>query len=660
MTAHAGRTGSCPRRGPTRWLGVVCVALAAVGAAGQPNEPAETKATVIEGQVVNYFGAGVQGVQVTVTRRAEGTEQPPPLAATITNETGDFRLVVPEVISGAVTVAMTASGYAPATREVEIDPADELPPFVDVELAGSGVLAGTVHDARTDQPVAGANVTIVGDFRQLSAKSNEQGAFEIAGLLPGRVIIITDADRYGREQAPLGIAQGPGERTDVEVLADPRAESTTGISKDATGRLMVKLKPERVVHLRLEDGQHQPIAGVLVECLDEARQDFRTLAADAEGKLTIRGINYDTRALALRLAHEDYVSSDLFDRLLNLPADPLESTHILTMQPAGAIEGTITDRSTRQPLNGARVMVGRDANGRLPREWSDFEGAYRINGVPPGGQVVTVHLADHAPELFAVEVAAGQTTKLDVKLGPAAQVGGLVVTADGKPVPGVHVMATSWRDCRTLGLQAMTDQDGRFVIANAPADEFLVALRHPGYEQLDNQPVRPPKTDHTFTLQAGSGGGAMPPAKVNVGDQAPEFKLVTLDGQTLTLADCRGRTILLDFWATWCGPCVAELPELKNVHRDFGQRRDFAMIGVSLDDDERALAKFVETQKITWPQAVGRPGGAQQAVDAYGVFAIPATFLIGPDGKVIAKDLRGPGIKAELAKNLSQGRGPGS
>jgi peroxiredoxin len=628
--------------------------LAVACLADQPPDAKESKTTVIEGQVFNHYGAGVNGARVSVTRPPTGAESPPELATAATNQTGDFQLVIPEVVAGGVVVTVSAPGYATATRQVEIDPADEFPAFVDVELAGSGALGGLVRDARTDKPIAGATVMVMAVFRQLSADTDEQGAFTIRGLLPGEIKVMADAGGFGREQCQVMTRQGPGDRTELELPPPLGPDDHRGMSLDEAGRLIISLKPERICHVHTVDDKGKPVGGVLVECLDEARQDFRTLATDADGKLTIRGLNYDTRTLALRLSHEQYVSSEEFDRTVELPAEQLESSHTLTMQPAGVLTGTITDRATRRPLNGARVLVGSHGYDRMPRDWSDFEGRYRITGVSPGRQAVTVHLADHAPELLEIDVTAGETTTLDVKLDPASVVGGVVVDLQGQPIASAHVMAVQWRDHRTLGLQAISDFNGRFVIPNAPADEFLVTLRHVRYQPLENQAIQAPGTDHRFELTPGAGRGQLPEAKLKVGDDAPAFELTTLDGQKLRLADLKGKTVLLDFWATWCGPCVAEIPSIRAVFESFGQRRDFVLIGASLDQDRTALERFIKDRRMDWPQVFGREGGAERASDAYGVFAIPAAFLIGPDGKIKALDLRGPDLKTQVAKVLDQ------
>ncbi|GAC1449808.1 MAG: hypothetical protein NVSMB9_33870 [Isosphaeraceae bacterium] len=141
---------------------------------------------------------------------------------------------------------------------------------------------------------------------------------------------------------------------------------------------------------------------------------------------------------------------------------------------------------------------------------------------------------------------------------------------------------------------------------------------------------------------------------VEVGDPAPPLAAKTLDGKSLKLEDYRGRYVLLDYWATWCTPCVAELPDLKEVHAAFGNDKRFVMIGLSLDEETDAPRKFVTERGIPWVQVSLGSGSDNSVARDYGVQSIPATFLIGPDGKVIAKGMRGKQIKEVVARALGK------
>src|SRR5262249_52887643 len=135
---------------------------------------------------------------------------------------------------------------------------------------------------------------------------------------------------------------------------------------------------------------------------------------------------------------------------------------------------------------------------------------------------------------------------------------------------------------------------------------------------------------------------------VKPGDRAPDFEVKTLDGKILRLTDFRGKYVLLDFWATWCAPCRAETPNLKDVYDTFCGNPRFAMIGLSLDRTVDAPINYAKKEDLPWYQGFLGDKAKTKLPDEYGVEAIPATFLIDPAGKVIATELRGGGVAAAV------------
>jgi thiol-disulfide isomerase/thioredoxin len=135
---------------------------------------------------------------------------------------------------------------------------------------------------------------------------------------------------------------------------------------------------------------------------------------------------------------------------------------------------------------------------------------------------------------------------------------------------------------------------------------------------------------------------------IDPGDAAPDFSVKTLAGKDLTLSSLRGQYVLLDFWATWCGPCVAELPNIKAAYDAYGKDPRVVMISVSLDEKADDAKKYVDKNGMLWNQ-VFQPGEWNAPiVQAYSVQSIPSIFLIGPTGTVIAKDLRGDAINSAI------------
>ena len=137
------------------------------------------------------------------------------------------------------------------------------------------------------------------------------------------------------------------------------------------------------------------------------------------------------------------------------------------------------------------------------------------------------------------------------------------------------------------------------------------------------------------------------------GEEAPLFQIRTADGKPLSLKDYRGKYVLLDFWATWCGPCIAENPRLLEVYAAYGSRNDFVMIGMSQDKEPGPAADFFRDKKIPWIN--GHLGSAGwDILQRYNVPVIPEIMLIGPDGKLIARGLRGKEIMKTVAQHLDR------
>lgn len=137
------------------------------------------------------------------------------------------------------------------------------------------------------------------------------------------------------------------------------------------------------------------------------------------------------------------------------------------------------------------------------------------------------------------------------------------------------------------------------------------------------------------------------------GKPFPAFAVTGLDGKPLSLEDYKGKVVLVDFWATWCGPCVAELPNViaaYETHHSSG----FEIVGISLDSDERKLDSFIEENNMPWRQFFDGRGWKNELAQKYGVRSIPATFLLDEDGVIIGRNLRGAALEQAVAAALAQ------
>jgi len=140
----------------------------------------------------------------------------------------------------------------------------------------------------------------------------------------------------------------------------------------------------------------------------------------------------------------------------------------------------------------------------------------------------------------------------------------------------------------------------------------------------------------------------IPKGPLDVGDDAPDIKLSDPSGKIVSLSSLKGKVVLIDFWASWCGPCRMENPNVVKAYNTY-KDKGFTIFSVSLDNSKDNWANAIQKDGLIWPNHVSDLKGWQSsAAKLYSVQSIPATFLIGKDGKIVAKNLRGGSLEATL------------
>ncbi|WP_068770854.1 TlpA family protein disulfide reductase [Termitidicoccus mucosus] len=134
-----------------------------------------------------------------------------------------------------------------------------------------------------------------------------------------------------------------------------------------------------------------------------------------------------------------------------------------------------------------------------------------------------------------------------------------------------------------------------------------------------------------------------------------DIAYTAIDGREVDLKKLRGKVVLIDFWATWCGPCIAELPEMKKVHAAYHDK-GFEIVGISLDSerDKQKLLKFIEKESMPWPQYFDGKGWQNKFAVEYAITGIPAMFLLDQEGKVVSTNARGGKLETEVRRLLGE------
>ncbi len=610
--------------------------LSVANAGDQEKTTPPDKIILAEGQVFDHNGAGVKDATVQLYT-IEDTDQSNLIAETKTDTYGEFAIRHDQKRTGPHKVVFRKEGYTSVSSEVELGEDVEWPPYIDISFTGNLTLTGIVVRASDNTPIEGATVTAQSIALERSATTDEKGSFTVDGVVADGGSVTVDATDFAQF------------KTTLESLgnADP---------------LNIKLLPDRILNFKTVDWQGQPIPDVEVNLLDPESRRTYNATSDEEGRFVLRGISLSTTILRSQVSHPDYVSDKDYTNELQLPElteDNRESQHTLNLLSAGRIKGIITEADGKSTIQGVRVTIGADLNVGQLKHWTRLDGTYHIGGVPPGKNIITAYVRGYAPKLVRVDIKPNERTDVNFELTPSRGAGGILLNQDDDPVANAYVYATSWQGASTLGIQSISNDKGEFYFDTIPDEPFEIAIQAQGYEPLSEQKITPGKTDHRFELATAKERPSKIADKLKLDQPFPEITVVTTDGTKIDLNKPGGKFLFVDFWATWCGPCVVEIPNLITLNKNLGDRDDFLIVSISIDTPNQAsqVKRFAKKKKMTWPLVTGKDSNAIEAADKCGVNAIPKTFLIAPDGKLIAQDLFGPTLTAQVKAFLDKEKG---
>ncbi len=372
--------------------------------------------------------------------------------------------------------------------------------------------------------------------------------------------------------------------------------------------------------------------------------------------------------------------------------DDFAKTGTLVLQPWGKIEGEL--RIGRQPAPNQQVEFCPDPIQRGGKFYNltygysaltDKQGRFTFDRVVP----VAGDVSRNIPNASGGFPAWGWQEHALVKPGQTARV---QLGGRGRPVIGCIVLdgapatTVDWTKNQPVTIRvpllevkdsltwrcfgSYFDKEGRFRVNDVPAGkyELEVIVNSDAYPKVrgDEAVIGSLRT----TIIVPEAPDARPDVPIDLGaitvglfetlkagDLAPDFTVPRIAGEgrgdTLKLSDYRGKLILLDFWATWCGPCRAEMPAIKDIQKTFGGDGRFQMISISLDNTAEAAKRYIKEEGLLWAHGfTGNLLTGASVSNVYRVRQIPTTFLIGPDSRILARNLRGTELKEAVRKAL--------
>lgn len=612
----------------------------------------------VKGVVRNERGLPESGATVRWITNALGADR----RVTTTDAKGAFEL---EDIYNIQSMAMVmAPGHATAFIPLEADVTEG----IEVTLEPERIVGGRVVNS-AGEPIGGVRVIprmtfVLEDmrdirwFNDLAAMTAADGKFELTRL-PAHDVTFDFLKAGLNEERNRSL-----ETSSENVVTIAAGGAIRGKVVDRAGRPVSD-------YILLVQPSNKPLAGKKSGSMFAGYTGIGIHFSNADGEFVVSDLEADRthRVIAVVDGYSDAVA----DPVLSYPSDRLPGADelVLRVNPPKTLSVRAVDWKLEKPVEGARIQLV-DRNPDYDIQWGyDDQGWDRwielTTNAAGRGTFASTGMGEgavlaRAPGYGRQRVKwRGAEDAIEIALDREAIVRGTAADDAGRILADGGVRLSDKKGNHYQATISPSDL-GRFAFDELPAGSYTLSI------ERDNQRL----FEKTFELRAGdtfdvdvdslavmrrpstNATIVTRPNPLDLGVTAPEFQAERMGGGEVRLKDYRGKYVLLDFWATWCGPCVEETPHLRAVFDAYGDDDRFVMIRLSLDSAVSDARDYVEQNGMGWVQGFLGDWSQTPVPELYHVWGIPSIFLIGPDGKILAHDLRGEGILQVVADALDK------